>query len=60
MSIGGVNGLNKRRGEFFDKKFSQRLDKNVVLSTITKEAKESKQSKQMKLFAENQSIETSF
>jgi len=45
----------------FDKRFLQRLNKNEVLSTITKEAvKEAKQSKQMKQFAENQSVETLF
>jgi len=45
----------------FDKRFLQRLDRNEVLSTITEEAiKEVKQSKQAKLFAENQSVETSF
>jgi len=45
----------------FDKIFSQRLDRNEVLTTITEEAiKETKQSKQLKLFAENQPVETSF
>jgi len=41
-------------GELFDKRFTQRLDKNEVLSTITEEEiKEAKQSKQLKLFAKN-------
>jgi len=44
----------------FDKRFSQRLDRNEFLSTIEEEAiKEAKQSKQLKLFAENESVETS-
>jgi len=48
-----INGLNKRgRSELFDKRFSQRLAKNEVLSTITERAiREIKQSKQLKLFA---------
>jgi len=61
MSIIGINDLNKRGGELFDKRFSQRLDKNEALSTITEEAiKEAKQLKPMKMFAENQSVETLF
>jgi len=61
MPIVRINDLNKRGGELFDKRFSQRLDKNEVLSTITKEViKEAKQSKPNKLFAEKQSVETTF
>jgi len=45
----------------FDKRFSQRLAKNEVLSTITKrEIMEVKQSKQLRLFEEKQSVEISF
>jgi len=45
----------------FDKRFSQRLAKDGVLSTITEGAiKEAKQSKQLKLLAEKQSVEISF
>ena len=56
-----INGLNKRIGELFDKRFSQRLAKNEVLSTIIEGAiKKAKQSKQLKLFAEKQSIIISF
>jgi len=45
----------------FDKIFSQRLDKNEVLSTIPERViKEAKQTKQLKLFAEKQLVETSF
>jgi len=45
----------------FNKIFSQRWDKNEVLSKITEEEiKEVKQSKKMKLFAENQLVETLF
>jgi len=56
-----MNGLNKRGGELFDKRFSQRLAKNEVLSTITEGAiREAKQSKQLQLFAEKLSIEISF
>jgi len=45
----------------FDKRFSQRLAKNEVLSTITeREIREAKQLKQLKLFAEKQSVEMSF
>jgi len=59
--IVGINGLNKSVVELFNKRFSQRLDKNEALSTITEQAiKEAKQLKPMKLFAENQSVETSF
>jgi len=37
MTIVRINGLNKRGGELFDKIFSQRLNKNEALSTITEE-----------------------
>jgi len=60
MPIVRINGLNKR-GELFDKIFSQRLAKNEDLSTITeREIREAKQSKQLKLFTEKQSVEISF
>jgi len=45
----------------FEKRFSQGLAKNEVLSTITEGAiREAKQSKQLKLFAEKQSVEILF
>jgi len=48
-----INGQNKRGGELFDKRFSQRLTKNEDLSKITERAiREAKQSEQLKLFAE--------
>jgi len=32
-----INGLNKKGGELFVKRFLKRLDKNEVLTTITEE-----------------------
>jgi len=48
-------------GELFDKRFSQTLAKNEVLSTVGEGViREAKQSKQLKLFAEKQSVEITF